>query len=116
MNEAQVTIAKQIIETSSKKSRPEVYPLSSAKSELTVDHMPVNVIKNMYGRYQAKVVIDDASYLVDIKGALDIDNLPTEGKLVQLECAETTPWEIPNTNPPRKGTIEKGEKKAYIVV
>lgn len=113
MEANQINIAKQIITTSTaKQARPEVYPLSSANPALTVDNMPISVIKNMYGRYQAKVTIEGLSYPVDIKGILDTDNLPTTGKLVQLTCAVATPWEVNG----RSGTIDAGTTKAYVVV
>ena len=116
MEQAEITKAKLIVETAtSTVSRPEVYPLSSQVPEKTIDSWPITIIKNIYGRYVAKLTIDGAAIQVAIKGVLDVDNLPLVGKLTQLVAADDTPWgPIGPSN--KTGIIKKGETKAYVVV
>jgi hypothetical protein len=116
MDEAAITKAKLIVETAtSTVSRPEVYPLSSQVPEKTIDSWPITIIKNIYGRYVAKLTIDGNAIQVAIKGALDIDNLPLVGKLTQLVAADDHPWGPIGPNN-KVGIIKKGESKAYVVV
>lgn len=116
MDEAAITKAKLIVDSAtSSVSRPEVYPLASQVDEKTIDSWPITVIKNIYGKYVAKLSIDGDIKQLDIKGVLDIDSLPLVGKLTQLVAAEDTPWGPVGPNN-KTGIIHKGDTKAYVVV
>ena len=97
-------------------SRPELYPLTSAVEDKTMENVLISVIKPLgFSSHMASVENEDGTdtVLIPLKGIIDEDNLPTSGKLVVLAAAQDREWGPFNG---KSGTVKAGTTKSYIVV